>query len=99
MKCPSFNLFFETLSNQTRMDIIYALMNSEATVTQICKKTNQEQSKVSHNLKILSECHFVESKKKGKERLYSLNKETIIPIFQLITKHVEKYCKCGCLKK
>ena len=99
MKCPSYNLFFETLSNKTRISIIYALLNSPATVTQICKRTNQEQSKVSHNLKVLSDCHFVDSKKKGKERIYSINKDTIIPILKLISKHVEKYCKCGCMKK
>jgi hypothetical protein len=30
-------------------------------------------------------------KRKGKKRIYSLNKETIIPLFQTIEKHVAKY--------
>jgi len=37
---------------------------------------------------------------KGRERIYSLNKETIIPMLKLIDKHENKYCeKCRAIKK
>ena len=32
-------------------------------------------------------------KKDGKKRIYSQNKETILPLLYLIEKHVKKYCK------
>lgn len=99
MKCPSYNLFFEIISNKTRFKIIETLTLGEKSVSEICKITNEEQSKVSHNLKKLTECHFLDVKRKGKKRIYSLNKDTVSPILRLVEKHVHKYCKVGCNKK
>ena len=99
MKCPSYELFFETFSNKTRMRIIEALSLGPKSVNEICKITGEEQSKVSHNLKKLTECNFLEVKRQGKKRIYELNKDTIIPILQLVNKHVHKYCKKECHKK
>ena len=66
------------------------------TVGGITKSLKEEQSKISHNLKKLKDCHFVESRRQGKNMLYSLNKTTIIPLLNLVEDHVEKYCKiCG----
>jgi DNA-binding transcriptional ArsR family regulator len=65
-------------------------------VTEICEAIHEEQSNVSHNLKKLVECHFIEAEKKGKHRVYSLNKETIMPLMQLVGKHVTKYCCKEC---
>lgn len=99
MNCPSYELFFETFSNKTRMKIIEALSLGPKSVTQICKITGEEQSKVSHNLKKLIQCHFLDVSRKGKKRIYSLNKDTIIPVLGLVEKHVSKYCKEVCHKK
>ena len=96
MKCKSFNLFFETIANRTRMKIIQALFMKPLSVSEICKATGEEQSKVSHNLRILKACHIIDSKTKGKSRIYSLNKETIVPLMQLVEKHVSNYCGCRC---
>ncbi len=99
MNCPSYELFFETFSNKTRMKIIEALTEGPKSVTQICKITGEEQSKVSHNLKKLMECHFLGFTRQGKKRIYSLNKDTIVPILQLVEKHVHSYCKEVCHRK
>lgn len=99
MKCPSYELFFETFSNKTRMRIIEALSLGPKSVTEICKLTKEEQSKVSHSLKKLTECHFLDFRRQGKKRIYSLNKDTITPILNLVEKHVRKYCKEVCTKK
>ena len=99
MNCPSYELFFETFSNKTRMKIIEALALGPKSVTQICRSTNEELSKVSHNLKKLSECNFLDVEKQGKKRIYSLNKDTITPILNLVEKHVHKYCQEVCHKK
>ncbi len=99
MTCHSYDLFFETFSNKTRMRIIEALSLGPKSVTEICKATNEEQSKVSHNLKKLMECNFLDVEQKGKQRIYSLNKDTIMPILDLVEKHVHKYCGQECNKK
>ncbi|MFH2028712.1 MAG: metalloregulator ArsR/SmtB family transcription factor [Nanoarchaeota archaeon] len=99
MKCKSYELFFEVFSNKTRMMIIEALMTGEKSVNDICKITNEEQSKISHNLRKLMECNFLDVKREGKRRIYSLNKDTTIPILQLVEKHVRTYCKETCGKK
>ena len=99
MKCPSYNIFFETISTPIRLNIIYFLKDKPRNVTQICKALNQEQSKISHNLKCLTECHVLDVKKQGKQRIYSLNKETMIPMLKLVEKHVAKYCCDKCKVK
>ncbi len=99
MKCYSYNLFFEVFSNKTRLKIIEALASGKKSVSEICELINEEQSKVSHNLKKLAECHFVDCKSKGKKRIYFLNKGTIEPILKLVEKHVQKYCKGECNRK
>ena len=47
---------------------------------------------ISHNLKPLTRCRFILAQRRGKERYYSLNRETMEPLFKIIDDHVEKYC-------
>ena len=67
-------------------------------VNEICASINEEQSKVSHNLKKLTECHFLDVKQEGKSRIYSLNEKTIVPLLKLVEKHVTTYCCDSCTK-
>lgn len=96
MKCLSYNLFFETMSNKTRLSIIEALQKKDMSVNEICSELKEEQSKISHSLKCLSDCHFIEVRKEGKKRIYSLNKDTIVPLMKLVDMHVKKYCCNDC---
>ncbi len=74
-------------------------MNGSMNVTSIVEKTGQEQSAVSHNLKNLCDCNILVAEKKGREKIYSLNKDTVIPVLKLVAGHVKKHCKEGCCKK
>lgn len=96
MKCNSYNLFFETISNKLRLRIIELLMEKPLTVTEISKRLDEEQSKISHNLRKLSDCNFLTVRKEGKKRIYSLNKTTIVPLIKLVEKHVRCYCGSIC---
>jgi ArsR family transcriptional regulator len=91
-----YELFFGTLANEQRLKIINLLRKEPKNVTQICQELNFNQTTVSHNLKKLRNCGFVFNKKNGKERIYSLNKETIKPLMELIDKHTNKFCKHLC---
>ncbi|MBW2965874.1 metalloregulator ArsR/SmtB family transcription factor [Candidatus Woesearchaeota archaeon] len=99
MKCHSYKTFFETIGNKTRLKILELLQNRSISVTEICNALKEEQSKISHNLKCLVECHFLDVKKQGKKRIYSLNKDTIVPLMKLVDKHVKKYCCKECRMK
>lgn len=96
MKCPSYNLFFKSVSSKIRVEILELLVKKSMSVTEIAKSLNEEQSKISHNLRKLYDCHFIEVEKAGKKRIYSLTKETILPLMKLVGKHVEKYCTTKC---
>ncbi|MCW3975146.1 MAG: metalloregulator ArsR/SmtB family transcription factor [Candidatus Bathyarchaeota archaeon] len=85
-------LFFSTFSNPTRLGIVEQLREGPKNVTQLSEVLNQEQSMISHNLKPLIRCHFVLVEKKWREHVYSLNEETMRPLFKIIDSHVEKYC-------
>lgn len=98
MICNSYKIFFKTLADSTKLDIMNLLSKKPRSVTELCKKLNFEQSRVSHNLKTLKERGFVKVEKKGKNRIYSLDKKVIVPLLKLIDKHVDKYyqhyCRC-----
>ncbi len=97
MTKESYKRFFKTLANDNRLQIIHLLQeNGPSNVTDIVNGTGLEQTLVSHNLKRLHECRFVEVKQNGKERVYSLNTKTILPLLKQLDKHVTNYCaKCG----
>lgn len=92
MFCKSYNDFFGALANATNQKIIKVLRSGAKSVSEITQATKLEQSKISHALKRLADCKFVEVKQQGKQRIYSLNEDTIIPILKLADKHAHKMC-------
>jgi len=88
----AYKLFFGTLTSEIRLKIINSLRKSPKTVSELQEITKLEQSIVSHNLKRLKKCGFVEVKKNGQYRVYHLNKETIEPIMKTIDNHMHKHC-------
>jgi DNA-binding transcriptional ArsR family regulator len=99
MNCKAYHHFFMNLANSTKIAIIDALKESSLSVNEITQRTGEEQSKVSHNLKTLCACNILTVEQQGKQRIYSLNKETILPILKLVDQHVKKNCKGLCGKK
>ena len=99
MKCKSYNLFFETIASKIRLNILELLQRKPMSVNEICLELKEEQSKISHNLKRMVDCHILDVKKEGKKRIYSLNKDTIVPLMDLVDTHVSKYCQEICKSK
>ena len=95
MKNNTYDNFFANFANKTKFKIIMALQEKSLSVTEIIEATSEEQSKISHNLKKLAQSHVLEVKKQGKKHIYSLNKETVIPILELVKTHVRKNCLLG----
>jgi len=104
-----YHLCFETLANELRVKIIQSLMEKPLTVNELCKKTSAEQSRVSHSLKMLKTCNYVEFEVKGKERVYKLrkgikegmkkSKQSASDVLELADKHFAHSCSGECGKK
>jgi len=88
----AYRLFFGTLTSKIRLDIINLLRKGPKTVSDILEEVKLEQSVVSHNLRRLKKCGFVDVKKKGKFREYHLNKRTIRPLMETIDRHMAEHC-------
>ena len=97
MKNSAYHVFFTNLANPLKIDIITALKEKEkgSSVSELTEELNVEQSKVSHALALLKKCKIVNMKQEGKKRIYSLNKETIVPMLKLIDKHSKQNCACA----
>ena len=88
MKCSSY--FFNVISNKTRWKIISSLYEKEKIVNDICKDIKEEQSKVSHSLKILLDCNFVFYEKEDATKKYYLNKKTVKPLLDIVQKRMKE---------
>ncbi len=88
----AYRLFFSTLGNQSRLEILNALRNGKKNVTEICAAAKLEQSLVSHHLKELEYHGMIFREKNGKFSYFQLNKKTIQPLLQLIEDHMGEYC-------
>lgn len=96
MKSSTYHVFFSKLSNPLRIKIITSLDEKSKSVSELVEDLKVEQSKLSHALKELRECHIVNVKQEGKKRVYSLS-DTITPILRLIESHSKNCEKCkGC---
>ncbi|MBU0460345.1 MAG: metalloregulator ArsR/SmtB family transcription factor [Nanoarchaeota archaeon] len=96
-KDGAYKIFFSSLANENRLKIINTLRHGNKSVSEICQTTGFEQTMVSHNLKRLERCGMVFSEQNGKFRYYSVNRQTIKPLLEMIDKHMKKYC-CKILK-
>ena len=93
--------FFVNLANPTRLATLEQLMDKPMSVNELSVALGQEQSMISHNLKTLLECNLVTIQRQGKKHIYTINQETLSPIFGAIQNHAEKFCPRGgkCLKE
>jgi DNA-binding transcriptional ArsR family regulator len=99
MNHHSYNIFFMNLANPLKIGIILSLREGNKNVSEIMSALKVEQSKISHALTSLKHCKIVNVEQNGKERIYSLNKDTIVPMLDLIDKHASCHCKNKCCFK
>jgi len=87
--------FFSNMANPTRLAALEKLRKGPMNVTQLAEALNQEQSMISHNLRPLVRCRFVHVERRGRERIYALNTETVEALFKIVERHAKKYCPTG----
>ena len=84
-------LFFQAFANPARISILSLLHEGEKSVTELSTELGFEQTMVSHHLRCLSFCGFVTFERDGKNRIYSLNKPTVLPLMRIAERHMEKF--------
>jgi ArsR family transcriptional regulator len=85
-------LFFQALANPARMQILALLREKgSSSVSQICDELGLEQTYISHSLKCLAFCGLVNVQREGKSRIYSLNKQTVLPLLEIVDRHLREY--------
>lgn len=89
---PAYKIFFTSLANPNRLQIVNILRQGSKNVSEICQTTGFEQTMVSHNLQRLERCGMVFVEQKGKKRYYTLNHKTIKPLLKLIDSHIDQHC-------
>ena len=76
-KIENLTELFKIFSSQTRIKILYLLVETEISVNDISILIDMNQSAVSHQLAILKENQLVKVRRKGKESLYSLDNSNV----------------------
>ena len=96
MICNTYVQFFKTLADPAKLAIIKRLREGPCNVGTLSEALGHEQSRVSHNLRKLKELGFVAMTPEGKQRVYSIDTKTILPLLRLIDRHVDSYYKHYC---
>jgi DNA-binding transcriptional ArsR family regulator len=75
---------FKVLSEPTRLRLIYALMDSEKTVSELVRETEGLQANVSKHLSVLLEAGILARRKQGTSAYYRIADESIFELCDLV---------------
>jgi len=85
-------LFFSTLANRTRLAMIDVLRGGPKNTSEISEILDIDEGLVVLNLNQLKETALVRREGPESEKRYSLNKETLEPLSEILSFHTQKYC-------
>jgi len=80
--------FYKIFGDPTRLKILLSLRDGEASVTELSKKVNMNQSAVSHQLRTLKQARLARVRRDGKNSYYSFDDEHIYLILKLGIEHI-----------
>lgn len=84
------SVFFKALSDETRLKILFALMESGKCVMHISERVGMSQSAVSHQLSILRRADLVKVSRSGKHQVYSISDEHVRLVIDMARLHAEE---------
>lgn len=80
--------FFKVMGDSTRIQLLWALEESEMCVGDLAVLLNMTKSAVSHQLKVLRTAKLARAQKKGKNVYYALNDNHVKMILEKALEHV-----------
>lgn len=81
---------FKTISDPTRLSILFLLRKEDYSVGAIAQALNMEHSAISHQLKSLKNQRLIKSKRDGKKMIYSLDDHHVFHILDQVLTHIEE---------
>lgn len=82
--------FFKVMGDGTRIQLLWALEESEMCVGDLAVLLNMTKSAVSHQLKVLRSAKLVRAQKKGKNVFYALDDEHVKFVLEKALEHVDE---------
>lgn len=82
--------FFKVMGDSTRIQLLWALEESDMCVNDLAVLLNMTKSAVSHQLKVLKTAKLVRSEKNGKNVYYSLNDQHVKMILEKALEHINE---------
>ena len=79
---------FKVFGDSTRIRILFALFESEMSVSDIAESLQMTQSAISHQLRILKQSKLVGARREGKQIIYSLADDHVRTIINQGWDHV-----------
>lgn len=80
--------FFKVMGDGTRIQLLWALEESEMCVGDLAYLLNMTKSAVSHQLRTLKKANLVKSRKEGKNVFYSLDDTHVEDILKKALEHI-----------
>lgn len=78
---------FKTISEPSRLKILFALREGEMCVYHIVEAVGGNQSAVSHQLRILRDNRIIKARREGQNILYSLADAHVLAVLELALAH------------
>jgi len=85
-------MFFSALASRTRLAIIDVLIGGPKSLSEVSRALDQKETVVLENLGQLADRALIRAEGAGKDKMYSLNKEIVEPLSEILEFHVSKYC-------
>ncbi len=79
---------FKTISEPSRLKILFALRQGEMCVYHITEAVGGTQSAVSHQLRVLREGHIIKARRDGQNIVYSLADAHVVALLALACEHL-----------
>jgi len=78
---------FQALTDATRRSILDRLQSGTASVTELVDRFDMTQPAVSQHLRVLRRAGLVQVEKRGRQRVYSLNAESLHAAFDWLSQY------------
>lgn len=82
--------FFKLMGDSTRIQLLWALEETEMCVGDLAALLNMTKSAVSHQLKILRSAKLVKAQKRGKNVFYALSDQHVRTVLEMALEHVRE---------
>lgn len=79
---------FKTISEPSRLKILFALRQGEMCVGHLCEAVSGTQSAVSHQLRILRDRNIIKARRDGQNMVYSIADAHVLAVLSLASEHL-----------